>query len=113
MSNTVSIGCKLPNGIIMEVEGSKPVRINGWNNNIIQGAEHGLTENVPAELWEAWKKVHAESRLVKGGFIFANSKAEGTKDRARGQKDNKSGHEQLPKIKETDKAGALGASDER
>lgn len=111
--STVTIGCKLPNGIIMEVEGAKPVVINGWNNNLIQGAGHGLTDNVPADVWEAWKKVHAESKLVKGGFIFANTRAEGTKDRARDQKDNKSGHEQLPKVKATDKAGALGASDER
>lgn len=111
--STVTIGCKLPNGIIMEVEGAKPVRINGWNNNLIQGAEHGLTENVPAATWEAWKKEHAESKLVKGGFIFASGTAEGAKGKAKDRKDEKSGHEQLPKIKETDKAGALGASDER
>lgn len=110
---TVTIGCKLPGGILMEVEGAKPVRINGWNNNLIQGAGHGLTENVPLSVWEAWKKLHAESKLVKNGFIFASGSAEAVKSKAKERKAEKSGHEQLPQIKETDKAGALGASDER
>lgn len=108
---TVTIGCKLPNGIIMQVEGAKPVRINGWNNNLIHGADHGLTENVPASLWEAWRKEFADSKLVKGGFIFANTKVEGTKARAKDQKSNKSGHEQMPQLKKTDKADVLGAAE--
>lgn len=111
--STVTIGCKLPHGIIMEVEGAKPVVINGWNKNLIEGAGHGLTENVPAALWEAWRKLHAESNLVKGGFIFAHEKSERVKEKATSRKGNKSGHEQMPKLKETDKSGALGASDER
>ena len=111
--STVTIGCKLPNGIWLKVGEKKPVRINGWNNNVIQGAEHGLTENVPADLWEAWLKEHAESKLVKGGFIFASKNERETKAKAKDNKANKSGHEQLPKVKPTDAAGALGASDDR
>lgn len=97
----------------MQVGDAKPVRINGWNNNLIAGADHGLTEDVPAELWEAWSKLHEDSKLVKGGFIFANARASTTKAEAKDKKSNKSGQEQLPQVKETDKAGALGASDER
>jgi len=111
--STVTIGCKLPNGIIMQVDGHKDVRINGWNNNAIVGADHGLTENVPAALWEAWSKLHAESKLVKGGFIFAAKNEREAKAKAKDNKGNKSGHEQLPKVKETDKPGALGASDDK
>ena len=111
--STVTIGCKLPNGIIMQVEGHKDVRINGWNNNAIVGADHGLTENVPAALWEAWSKLHAESKLVKGGFIFAAKNEREAKAKATDNKGNKSGHEQLPKIKATDKPGALGASEDK
>lgn len=112
MSKTVTIGCKLPSGILMQV-GEKTVRINGWNNNLIVGADHGLTEDVPAELWEAWSKLHEDSKLVKGGFIFANARASTTQSEAKEKKGNKSGHEQLEKVKATAKAGALGASDER
>lgn len=111
--STVTIGCKLPNGIIMQVEGHKDVRINGWNNNLIQGADHGLTEDVPAATWEAWSKLHADSKLVKGGFIFASKNEREAKAKAKDQKDNKSGHEQLPKVKATDTPGALGASDDK
>lgn len=111
--STVTIGCKLPNGIIMQVEGHKDVRINGWNNNAIIGADHGLTEDVPAAVWEAWSNLHAESKLVKGGFIFATKNEREAKAKAKDQKDNKSGHEQLPKVKATDAPGALGAADDK
>lgn len=107
---TVTIGCKLPNGIIMQV-GKTRVRVNGWNQNLIQGISHGTTENVPADLWEAWKKEHAESKLVKDGFIFASESTKNVEAKAKDKKDQKSGHEQLPQIKETDKAGVLGKSD--
>lgn len=111
--STVTIGCKLPNGIWLTVGENKPVRINGWNNNLIQGADHGLTENVPAALWEAWLKEHADSKLVKGGFIFASKNEKETKAQATAKKGNKSGHEQLPQAKETDQPGVLGASTEK
>jgi hypothetical protein len=108
--STVTIGCKLPNGIHMQV-GETRVRINGWNNNEIAGLSHGITREVPASLWEAWSKEHAESKLVKNGFIFAEESEKRAKDKAKDNKEQKSGFEQLPQIKETDKAGVLGKSD--
>jgi hypothetical protein len=108
--STVTIGCKLPNGIHMQM-GETRVRINGWNNNEIAGLSHGITRDVPESLWDAWRKEHAESKLVTNGFIFAEESEKRAKDKAKDHKDNKSGHEQLPQIKETDKAGILGKSD--
>lgn len=108
--STVTIGCKLPAGVIMQV-GEKRVRINGWNQNTIQGASHGVTTDVPADLWEAWKKEHADSKLVKDGFIFASESTDTVEAKAKDKKEQKSGHEQLPKIKASDKPGTLGASD--
>lgn len=108
----VTIGCKLPNGIIMQV-GEKSVRINGWNNNAIKGGSHGITEGVPADMWEAWRKEYAESRLVKGEFIFACGESRQAEAKARDHKENRSGHEQLPKLKPKDVAGGVAASDER
>ena len=109
--STVTIGCKLPNGIFMQ-QGESRVRINGWNNNTIQGLAHGITYDVPASLWEAWSKEHAESKLVTGGLIFAEESSSKVKAKAKDLKDQKSGHEQLPQIKVTDKAGALGGSED-
>lgn len=108
--STVIIGCKLPNGIFMQV-GETRVRINGWNNNDIAGLSHGITREVPADLWEAWSKEHAESKLITNGIVFAEESEKRAKDKAKDQKDAKSGHEQLPQVKETDKAGVLGKSD--
>lgn len=108
--STVTIGCKLPNGIHM-IQGKTRVRINGWNNNEIAGLSHGITRDVPSELWEVWRKEHAESKLVKNGIIFAEETEKRAQEKAKDQKDNKSGHEQLPKIKKTDAAGALGEAE--
>ena len=111
--STVTIGCKLPNGIHMIV-GEKRIRINGWNNNEIQGGSHGITEDVPQDMWEAWLKEYADSKLVKREIIFAMNTTKKAQDKAKDQKDNKSGHEQLPKPKKgQEAAGALGESDER
>lgn len=107
---TVTIGCKLPNGIFMDA-GETRLRINGWNNNTIAGLDHGITRDVPESLWDAWSKEHAESKLITNGIIFAEVSEKRAIDKAKDQKDNKSGHEQMPQIKETDKAGILGKSD--
>lgn len=110
--SVVTIGCKLPNGIVMQV-GKQSVRINGWNSSAIVGATHGITENVPADLWEAWKKMHADSKLVKGEFIFAANSVARATAKAKDEKDKKSGFEQMPQAKATDKAGAIGSVDEK
>lgn len=107
---TVTIGCKLPNGIFMDA-GETRMRINGWNNNAIAGLAHGITREVPETLWDAWRKEHADSKLVANGIIFAERSEARAIDKAKDQKDLKSGHEQMPQIKETDKAGILGKSD--
>ena len=108
---TVTIGCKLPNGIFMDA-GETRLRINGWNNNAIAGLAHGITRDVPESLWEAWRKEHAESKLVANGIIFAETSEKRAIDKAKDQKDQKSGHEQMPQMKLTDKAGTLGGSED-
>lgn len=109
--STVVIGCKLPSGIWMIV-GECRLRINGWNNNTIKGLKHGITAEVPESLWDAWRKEHAGSRLVKDGFIFAEDTDKRAIDKAKDEKEQKSGYEQMPQIKETDKADVLGASED-
>ncbi len=51
---TVVIGCKLPNGFYMQV-GEVVHTIKGFNSSVVVGG-HGITEDVPADLWAAWLK---------------------------------------------------------
>lgn len=109
---TVTIGCKLANGIQMSAFiGGKNVeqRINGFNQNLIQGTDHGITTDVPKDLWDAWHARFKDSKLVKGGFIFAHAQEKSVKAQAAEKKANKSGTEQLPQIKGDAKEGGLGS----
>lgn len=112
--NTVTIGCKLANGVLMSAEiNGKLVeqRINGWNQNIIQGTEHGITHDVRQDLWDAWREQFKESKLVKGGFIFAHASEKSVKAEAKEKKGNKSGTEQLTPPKVEAKEGTIGKVD--
>lgn len=89
----VVIGCKLPNGIYMQV-GEKTQVINGFNASIVEGG-HGITYDVPKDLWEAWLAENKNRDLVKNGFIFAHGKDKDTKEEAKEKKENKSKTEPL------------------
>lgn len=74
---TVTIGCKLPAGMFLELgkvntDSHRAVRLNGANTSKIQllAGGFGLTE-VDAEFWEAWKKKHAWLKALKDELIFA------------------------------------------
>ena|SRR5690625_181852 len=112
--STVTIGCKLANGILMSAEVNGKLveqRINGWNQNIIQGTEHGITHDVSKALWDAWREQFKESKLVKGGFIFAHTSEKSVKAEAKEKKGNKSGTEQLTPPKGDAKEGTIGKVD--
>jgi len=78
-SPTVVVGCKLPNGIILDVDG-KRITLNGANTTHIIGG-YGLT-TVDAAFFAAWLKAHAESPLVKKNIIFAQEKEVNAKAQA-------------------------------
>lgn len=87
----VVVGCKLPNGIYIEVD-KKRLKINGLNSATIFGG-HGITENVPKAFYDEWIKRNSNLKFVKEGFIFAHVNAESTKDKARERKNEKTGFE--------------------
>lgn len=90
---TVIVGCKLPNGIIMQVGEATHV-INGFNHsNVIAG--HGITNDVPKDLWEAWLKENKDRDLCKNGFIFAHGEEVATKAEAKEKAATKSKTEPL------------------
>ncbi len=68
---TVIVGCKLPNGIIIEHAG-KRVTLAGGHSAKIRGS-HGMTV-VDKDFWDAWRATHADYHPVKKGLIFAHEK---------------------------------------
>jgi hypothetical protein len=65
----ITIGSRLPYGLILEV-GDKKVTIEGVNKSNIIGAEHYTTE-VDAQFWAAWTEANAEFPAYVNGTIFA------------------------------------------
>lgn len=80
-TKNVTIVCKLPHGIIMQV-GEKTLQINGCN-----GAEDnnnlGLTTRVAADFWQAWLVNNKDHDIVKNGLIYADTQTVLTKSRRR------------------------------
>lgn len=68
MAKQVSVGCKLPNGIVLEV-GAVKVTLNGINKTTIIGSTHGTTE-VDEEFWNKWSTDHKDFPALKSGAIF-------------------------------------------
>jgi hypothetical protein len=119
--DTVTVGCKLPNGIVLDLYGPRtpdraqvapqllksftlkgsrfPTDDNGvaratWD--VVGGSTgFGLTENVPADFWNAWLEAHKESELVTNGIVFAVPTLDDAKSEGAKRADTKSGFEPL------------------
>lgn len=89
---TVTVGCKLPNGLYLDVQG-KRAPLAGANSSRIVGG-YGLTE-VNKDLWDAWVKAYADSPLLRGDLVFAQGNASSAESKASEQGEVKSGLEQL------------------
>ncbi|EAA1504788.1 hypothetical protein LWV02_002840 [Salmonella enterica] len=95
MAEMVTVGCKLPNGLVLEV-GPERVQVAGWRNNAVKiVGGYGLTQ-VEKAFWEAWLAEHCQQPYVKNGVIFAQDKANSAAAQATEQKTVKSGLEPLP-----------------
>lgn len=113
-AQTVTVGCKVPNGIVCEFRGAIPdeyaafrgkrVTLNGYKPTVVRHkmavdivGGFGLTHNVDAEFMAAWMKLHASFPAVKNGLIFVQANS----DRARGHASERdglrSGYEPLTK----------------
>lgn len=95
MMSTVTIGCKYPTGVLLQV-GSTTFPINGSNSSEIFGG-HGITDDVPKELWDAWLAENKNHDLVTGGFIFAHESRKEVKAEAKEKATNKTKAEGLAK----------------
>ena len=81
MTETVTVGCKYPTGVLLQV-GDVTHVINGANSSEIFGG-HGITEDVPKPLWDAWLAANKNHDLVVKGFIFAHSQRKDVKAEAK------------------------------
>ncbi len=97
MAETIVVGCKLPNGLIVEQDGYT-VTLNGSNSaNVIGG--YGLTDGVDKDAFEKWLSVHKEQPYVVNELVFAQAKANSAQAKASENAKVKSGLEGLPQDK--------------
>lgn len=91
-ASTVTIGCKLPNGLILSL-GSAQYELAGTRASAVVGG-YGLTP-VPAEFWAAWSRRYTEFPLLQNGLIFAQATVEKAAGQAREQATLRTGAEPL------------------
>lgn len=112
--STVTVSLKWPKSIIMQV-GDKELVLNGWNAKeqiiITLGNQErvGITEDVPVELWDAWRKKLKDHPLFLNGLIFAETTTAKAKEATKERKGIKSGAEALDP---NAKSGGVSKSDE-
>lgn len=90
-ANTVTVGCKLPHGLVLELGGNE-ITVKGANSSAIVGG-FGLTEGVPADFFDAWMAKNKDMALVKNELIFAQAKTSEAQAEAKDKAANKSGLE--------------------
>jgi len=92
----VIIGCRLPNGIVLEHPANplKKVELSGMNKVTIIGA--GFAQNdVDADFWEAWISANGKFPAVKNGSIFVAKSSDDAMAKARDMKKEKTGFEPM------------------
>lgn len=103
MSKTVTIGCRLPNGLILEIAGKGQVELAGQRQAqarspiiLLSEDDYGVTE-IDADFWEAWKKqVGPDFAPLKSQAIFEAADEKSVKSRVRELAKEKTGHEAMP-----------------
>lgn len=97
MTETVTVGCKYPTGVLLQV-GSTTFQVKGSNSSEIFGG-HGITDDVPKDLWDAWLLNHKNHDLVTKGYIFAHEQRKEVKAQAKDKSTNLTKAEALEKPK--------------
>jgi hypothetical protein len=94
--STVTIGCSLPHGIILQhpMDASKTVTLKGKNKAVIIGATHATTP-VDGEFWADWYAVNKEFPAVVSGAIFVAKSAADAQAIAEEFKDRETGFEPM------------------
>lgn len=97
MAETIVVGCKLPNGLVVE-QGGYTVTLKGANSSDVIGG-YGLTEGVDKDAFEKWLVAHKDQPYVKNELVFAQAKTNSARDKAKENAKVKTGLEGLPQDK--------------
>ena len=93
---TVTIGCKLPNGILLQV-GQEVMNINGMDHS--GNDEFAMTANVPEHFWLAWLNSNKDLDIVKNGQIFAHADCKHIEVKSKNRRAKKISNESLANVK--------------
>ncbi|MDE3023343.1 MAG: hypothetical protein KGI54_16090 [Pseudomonadota bacterium] len=102
---TVTVGCKLPHGLILEIGKQKYV-LNGAHTAQVlgfNGERIGITHNVDKDFFDKWMETHKEYQPVKAGLIFAHEKEANVIAEGKEKKKVKTGFEAI----DPDKPGGV------
>lgn len=94
---TVSVACKLGNGLIIDLDGRSYTLQGSNSDEAIAG--YGITEGIPEDFYKQWSEQYKDLPAVKQGLIFANTRRESVVSQARQQKDLKTGLEPIDPAK--------------
>jgi hypothetical protein len=102
-TEVVTVGCKLPNGLICELgkpgdENYTSVRLNGANSARVVGG-YGITPHVSASFWNAWMKKNKGLSFVRAGLVFSHTDEASAADHAKDNAERRSGLEALDPMK--------------
>ncbi len=89
--STVVVGCKLPHGLHLDLNG-KRVTLAGLNSTEIIGG-HGITHGVDKDFFDNWMVLNASHPAVKNEFIFAHEQAASVAAKANDHKKELTGFE--------------------
>lgn len=91
-ASTVTVACKLPQGLRVRLENGPEVHLHGANSPWAV-AGYGLTQGVDADVWEAIKVQHADATWLVNGFVFANGDHDSVVDKATDEAERRAGFE--------------------
>ena len=98
MAEFLTVACKLPHGIHMDLHfKDRPrerVTLKGNNSSRVIGG-YGITENVPKEHFEQWMKMNRSHPAVTGGLIFSHGQTASAEAKAREQAEFRHGMERI------------------
>lgn len=99
-AGTVSVACRLPAGLTVNVNGHGTLTFKGENDpSAIIVAEarghHGITTGVPKDAWDALEIQYAGARWLKEGFVFMAIKSKDVITEARDLGERDAGFNQI------------------
>lgn len=94
-TDTVTVACKLPTGLhIIIPEHQIELKLHGAASPFAIGG-HGMTQGVPADVWEKIEQVNAKKKWLTSGAVFAMNKPQDASDRAVEQQKLRTGFEPI------------------